>query len=193
MHMVADPMIDLRRRFTVEEYEHMGRVGVFAPDERVELLEGEIVAMSPIGPKHASVVELVTEAFYRLVIGQVSIRVQNPVRLPPRSEPEPDIVVARRRRDRYSSAHPTAEDTLLVIEVADSSLQTDRAIKLPMYARQGIVEVWIVDLTADAVHVHADPVDGVYRDVRTVARGDALTPQELPDVAIDVDAVLGAR
>lgn len=97
--MVADPTFDIRRRFTVDEYEQMGRSGILAPDERTELLDGEIVAVSPIGPRHASVVELVTEAFYRLVLGRVSIRVQNPVRLPPRSEPEPDVVVARRRRD----------------------------------------------------------------------------------------------
>jgi Uma2 family endonuclease len=169
----------------------MGRVGVFAPGERVELLDGEIVAMSPIGPRHASVVDVFTEALFALLLGRVAIRVQNPVRLPPRSEPEPDIVIARRRRDRYRSAHPTAEDTLLVIEVADSSLDTDRAIKLPIYARQGVGEVWIVELTADVVHVHTDPVDGMYRDVRTVGRGGTLTPRELPDATIDVDTVLG--
>lgn len=184
-------MADLRRRFTVEEYEHMGRVGVFAPGERVELLDGEIVAMSPIGPKHASAVDILAEELILCLARRAAVRVQNPVRLPPRSEPGPDIVVARRRRDRYSSAHPTAEDTLLVIEVADSSLHTDRAVKLPIYARQGIVEVWIVDLTADVVHVHADPVDGTYRDVRTVGRGGTLTPRELPDATIDVDTVLG--
>ncbi|MBC8094067.1 MAG: Uma2 family endonuclease [Pseudonocardia sp.] len=189
--MVADPTFDIRRRFTVDEYEQMGRSGILAPDERTELLDGEIVAVSPIGPRHASVVELVTEAFYRLVLGRVSIRVQNPVRLPPRSEPEPDVVVARRRRDAYSSAHPTAEDVLLVVEVSDSSLAMDRAVKLPIYARQGVVEVWIVDVQAGVVHVHADPVDGLYRDVRTVGRGGTLTPTQLPDVTIAVDTILG--
>lgn len=189
--MTADATVDLRRRFTVEEYERMGEVGVFAPDERVELLDGEVVAMSPIGPKHASVVDVLAEELVLLLARRASVRVQNPVRLPPRSEPQPDIVVARRRRDAYRSAHPTAEDTLLVVEVADSSLRIDRAVKLPIYASQGIVEVWIVDLAGDVVHVHTDPVDGGYRDVRTLGRGQRLAPVALPDAVLDVETVLG--
>ena len=139
--MVADPTVDLRRRFTVEEYERMGQVGILGEDDRVELLDGEIVAVSPTGPKHASVVDVLTEQLYARLLGRVAIRVQNPVRLLPRSEPEPDVVVARRRRDAYRSSHPTAEDVLLVVEVADSPLVSDRAVELPIYARQGIAEV----------------------------------------------------
>ncbi|MGH3931807.1 MAG: Uma2 family endonuclease [Pseudonocardiaceae bacterium] len=188
--MTADPMVDLRRRFTVEEYERMGEVGILAPDDRTELLDGEIVTISPIGPRHASVVDVITEYLYTLLLGQVAVRVQNPIRLLPRSEPQPDIVVARRRRDRYASGHPTAEDTLLVIEVADSSLHTDRAIKIPIYARQGIVEVWLVDLATNVVHVYADPADGNYRDTRTAARGDVLTPVAIPEVQFPVQDLL---
>lgn len=169
----------------------MGRLGVLDPDERLELLDGKIVPMSPIGPDHASVVDVVAEVFYARLLGRVHIRVQNPVRLPPRSEPQPDIVIARRRRDHYRSAHPTAEDTLLVIEVSDSSLRKDRLVKLPIYARQAIVEVWIVDLSADVVHVHTDPADGQYRTSRTLRRGDSLTLVELPDVTLTVDEILG--
>jgi Uma2 family endonuclease len=189
--MVADPTADLRRRFTVEEYERMGQVGILGEDDRVELLDGEIVAMPPIGPKHASVVDVLTEQLYARLLGRVAIRVQNPVRLLPRSEPEPDVVVARRRRDAYRSSHPTAEDVLLVVEVADSSLVTDRAVKLPIYARQGIAEVWIVDLAADVVHVHRDPDDGAYRDTTTARAGDVLTLALLPDVALPVADLLG--
>lgn len=189
--MAADPMVDLRRRFTVEEYERMGEVGILDPGERVELLDGEIVAMSPIGPMHAGVVDGITELLYAAALGRVSIRVQNPVRLLPHSEPQPDVVVARRRRDGYRGAHPTAEDTLLVIEVAESSLHTDRAIKLPIYARQGIVELWIVDLAAGVVHVHTDPADDGYRTVRTARRGETLTPVAVADVVLPVDDVLG--
>jgi Uma2 family endonuclease len=188
--MAADPMVDLRRRFTVDEYELMGRAGVLG-DDRTELLDGEIVLMSPIGPRHASVVDTLTEALYSLALGRVAIRVQNPVRLIPRSEPQPDIVVARRRRDRYSSAHPTSEDTLLVVEVADSSLHTDRAIKLPIYAREGIVEVWIIDLTGGVVYVHTDPAHGAYRTIRTLRPGEMLVPTAVEDVELPVAEILG--
>ncbi len=179
------------RRFTVEEYERMGEVGIIDPAERVELLDGEIVAMSPIGPQHAGVVDAIAEQLYGKLIGRVTIRVQNPLRLLPRSEPQPDITVARRRRDFYRGAHPTAEDILLVIEVADTSLHTDQFVKLPIYARQGIVEVWIIDLPAEVMHVHTDPVDGDYREVRTVARGGSLSPVEIPDLRLTVDEILG--
>lgn len=189
--MVADPTIDLRRRFTVEEYERMGQVGILGGDDRVELLDGEIVAMSPIGPKHAGVVDVLAEELILALGRRAAVRVQNPVRLPPRSEPEPDILVARRRRDSYRSSHPTAEDTLLVVEVADSSLETDRAVKLPIYARQGIPEVWIVDLAADVIHLHRDPADGAYRRVSVAGAGDVLVPVLLPDVALPVADLLG--
>lgn len=189
--MAADPMVDLRRRFTVEEFERMGEVGLFGPDERVELLEGEIVAMSPIGPKHASAVDVIAEEFVLRLARRAAVRVQNPVRLLPLSEPQPDIVIARRRRDAYRSGHPTAEDVLLMIEVADSSLWADRSVKLPIYARKGIVEVWIVDLDAEVAHLHADLVDGSYRVARTLGRGEVLTPTALPDVELAVDAIFG--
>jgi Uma2 family endonuclease len=189
--MAADPMVELRWRFTVEEYERMGEVGIFDPADRVELLDGEIVTMSPIGPKHAGVVNGIAEHLIVRLAGRATVIVQNPLRLLPRSEPQPDLVVARFRRDFYRSAHPTAEDVLLVIEVADSSLRTDRAIKLPIYARQGIVEVWIIDLATDVVHVHTDPVDGAYREVRTVRSGELLTPRAVPDFELTTDEILG--
>lgn len=190
--MAADPTVDLRRRFTVEEYERMGQVGILGEDDRVELLDGEIVTMSPIGPYHASVVDIVAEELILALGRRAAVRVQNPVRLPPRSEPQPDVVVARRRRDSYRSAHPTAEDVLLVVEVADSSLHTDRAITLPIYARQGVAEVWIVDLAAGAVHVHAGPDGGAYGSAATLRPGDVLVPTLLPDVALPVADLLGA-
>ena len=179
------------RRFTVEEYERMGEVGIIDPAERVELLDGEIVAMSPIGPQYAAVVDAIAEQLYGKLIGRVTIRVQNPLRLLPRSEPQPDITVARRRRDFYRGAHPTAEDILLVIEVADTSLRTDQLVKLPIYARQRIIEVWVIDLSVEVVHVHTDPVDGNYREVRTLARGRSLSPIEIPDLQLTVNEILG--
>jgi Uma2 family endonuclease len=189
--MAADPMVELRRRFTVEEYERMGEVGIFDPADRVELLDGEIVTMSPIGPKYAGVVNRIAACLFRSLDDRATVIVQNPLRLLPRSEPQPDLVVARFRRDFYQSAHPTAEDVLLVIEVADSSLRTDRAVKLPIYARQGIGEVWIVDLAADVVHVHTDPVHGAYREVCTVRSGETLKPRMVPDLELTIGEILG--
>ncbi len=189
--VAADPTVDLRRRFTVEEYERMGEVGIFDPDDRVELLDGEIVSMSPIGPKHAGVVNRLCARLWAAVTDRATVIPQNPVRLLPRSEPQPDVTVARARRDFYQSAHPTAEDILLVIEVADSSLRTDRAVKVPIYARQGVVEVWLVDLAADVVHVHSDPRDGEYRTIRTLNSDDVLVPIAVPGVELTVAEVLG--
>jgi Uma2 family endonuclease len=188
--MAADPKIATRWRFTVDQYEQMGRAGILTEDDRTELLDGEIYTMSPIGPRHAGVVDAITERLYAQALGRVTIRVQNPLRLPPRSEPQPDIVVARRRRDYYAAAHPSAKDTLLVIEVADTALATDRAIKLPIYARQGIVEVWIVDLTAEKVHIHSDPADGAYRVTRTLGPDDTLVPTAVADVRVPVSEIL---
>ncbi len=189
--MSADPVVDLRWRFTVEEYERMGEVGIFGEDDRVELLDGEIVTMSPIGPKHAGVVNRMTRRLVQRLGDLAVVIVQNPLRLLPRSEPQPDFIVARERRDFYQSGHPTAEDVYLVIEVADSSLRTDRAIKIPIYARQGVAEVWIVDLAGNEVLIYADPVDGAYRDVRKARRGDDLTPRALPDLTLAVADILG--
>jgi len=184
--MAVDPSIAPHKRFTVDEYELLGKVGILAEDERWELLDGEIVAMSPIGPTHAGLVERITESLYRAAIGRVSIRVQNPIRLLPRSEPEPDIVVSRARRDYYASAHPTAEDVYLVIEVSDSTLALDRGVKLPIYAEQGLAEVWIVDVKAEIVHVHTDPEGRGYRTVRSLGIGEVLVPTIIENVSIPV-------
>ena len=190
--MAADPMVDLRRRFTVDEYELMGRAGVLG-DDRTELLDGEIVMMSPVGPPHAGTVDTIMHMLVRAAGDDVWVRVQNPLRLRPRSEPEPDILVAPYRRDHYRSSHPTAEHTLLVIEVADSSLHTERSIKLPIYASQGIVEVWIVDLAAGAVPGFTDPAEGAYRDSRTLQPGEKLVPTAVPGVALAVAEILGVE
>jgi Uma2 family endonuclease len=189
--VAAGPTFDLRRRFTVEEYERMGEVGIFDPADRVELLDGEIAYMSPIGSRHAGVVNRLTARLVARLSDRATVIVQNPLRLLPLSEPQPDVMVARYRHDFYESAHPTAEDVLLVIEVSDSSLRTDRTIKLPIYAQQGIVEVWLVDLAANMVHVHTHPVEGAYREVRTVRRGEKLVPTAIPSLVLAAEDVLG--
>jgi len=116
----------------------------------------------------------------------MSIHVQDPIRLDPRSEPQPDLVVARPRRDEYESGHPTAQDILLVIEVADSTLALDRGVKIPIYAEQNINEVWIVDVKAEVVHVHTEPKGKSYRTVRSLGIGDVLVPTAVENVRIPV-------
>src|SRR5207247_3212709 len=139
------------RRFTVDEYYRMAETGILAEDDRVELLDGEIVEMSPIGPRHAATVTRLDHLFNRLVGDRAIVRAQNPVRLDGYSEPEPDIALVTPRADFYRAEHPTPRDILLIVEVADTSLRYDRHTKLPGYARAGVPEAWLVDLTADRV------------------------------------------
>jgi Uma2 family endonuclease len=179
-----------RRRFTVGGYERMGAAGVLGEDDRVELLDGEIVEMSPIGPLHAALVDRLTRLFVRLAGPDVVVRVQNPVRIGSYSEPEPDLVLAHRRDDGFLLAHPVPDDVALLVEVADSSLPVDRGVKVPLYARAGIVEVWIVDPAERRVLVHRDPSGDGYQDTSVARPGDTVTATALPDVVLDVGQLL---
>ena len=185
--MAAHP---LRGPFTVEDFHRLARVGVLHEDDRVELIDGQVVEMSPIGAPHAACVRRLIGVLSRH-LGQVAIvDAQNPIVLGVRDQPQPDLTVLRPRVDGYRQ-HPRAADLLLVIEVSDSSRAYDRDVKLPLYARAGIAEVWIVDLGGDRIEVYRDAESGGYRDVRVVPRGDTLSPSAFPDVAISVAEVLG--
>jgi Uma2 family endonuclease len=177
-----------RRLFTVDEYYEMARVGILKPDERVELLDGEIVRMSPIGSPHAWCVKRLNRIFSQ-VEARCLVSVQDPLRLDDRSEPEPDIVILQ--PDTPEDRHPGPADVLLVIEVADSSIRVDRRRKLPMYARASIAEYWIVDLNADRIEVYRDPSRARYRSVTLLGRGDVVSPRFAPDLVVDVTTVLG--
>ena len=180
--------VDLkRRRFNVDEYEQMGRAGILGEDDRVELLDGEIVEMTPIGRRHASCVARLTQQFAALALKRTAvIWVQNPVRLGKHSEPQPDFVLLRPRPDLYASTDPTPADVLLLVEVADTSIESDRRVKVPLYARGGIPEVWLVDLNQDTVTAYRDPRRGGYRTAHVVRRGDELAPSAFPDRAIPI-------
>jgi Uma2 family endonuclease len=169
----------------------MGEAGVFSENDRVELIEGEILKKSPIGSRHAASVNRLNMLFNNLLGARAIVSVQNPVVLNDFSEPEPDLAILKRRDDFYAEALPSATDVLLVIEIADTSVAYDHEIKLPAYARSGIPEVWLVDLPAETVGVHAEPVNGVYRAVRSYRRGDLITPLHFPDLSIDVASILG--
>ncbi|MCY4414887.1 MAG: Uma2 family endonuclease [Chloroflexi bacterium] len=184
--LAAEPQEDyIQRKFTVDEYYRMGEAGVLSPDERTELLEGEIILMAPIGSRHASCVDFFTKATAPLALAdRVILRVQNPVFLDQSTEVQPDIALVRPAS--YADAHPRPEDVLLLIEVADTTIGADRRDKLPAYAEAGIPEAWLADVNAQAVDIHTDPRDGAYANVRTVEMDGALTPTAFPDVVISV-------
>jgi Uma2 family endonuclease len=179
-----------RKRFTVDEYYRMAEAGILGPTDRVELIEGEIVEMSPIGDRHAMAVNRATMVFARSLGDKVVVSVQNAVRIDRHNEPQPDVVLIRPREGFYGVRHPRPEDVVLLIEISDTSVQYDRNVKLPIYARSGIREVWIVDLNKDAIHVHREPTTGVYALVETKARGESLSPQAFSGFAINVDDLL---
>jgi Uma2 family endonuclease len=163
-----------RRRFTTADYHRMLETGIVREGDRVELIEGEIVEMAAMGARHMDVVSRFTHGFVREMGDHSIVRVQGPILLSDRSEPEPDLVVAVPRPGRYHRSHPTPEDILLVVEVSDSSLEYDRQIKLPLYARAEIPETWLADLNGGVVLVHREPSDGAYRVVHLAGRGERI-------------------
>lgn len=178
-----------RRRFTVDDYYRMAEAGILAPDERVELLDGEVVPMTPIGNRHAACVDRLARLVFERLGSRVHLRIQNPVRLDEHSEPEPDVALLRPRDDGYAGGHPTPDDVLLVVEVADASLHRDRDLKLPLYARAGVPEVWVVDLSSHTVEVYAEPSLDGYGSARR-ARTGSLVPVEVPHLKLDVDEIV---
>jgi Uma2 family endonuclease len=173
-----------RHRLTLAEYHRLGEAGVLGEADRVELIEGQLVDMSPIGTRHALAVDALNEGLVTAVAGRAGVRVQNPVDLNDRTEVQPDIALVRRPWQGYPAAHPGPIDIFLLIEVADTSLQTDRGAKLELYARAGIREFWIVDLTTDGVLVYRTPGDGRYESISRVEPSGILEVQDLPGVAI---------
>jgi len=187
--MTHDETLVRRYRFTVDEYHRMAEAGVLHEDHRVELLDGEVVVMSPIGDPHAACVKRLNRLLGAHVGARAIVSVQDPIRLDSHSEPQPDVALLRPRDDFYASAMARPEDTLLVIEVGDSSARFDREVKAPLYARAGIPELWLVDLTAGEVSVCRQPAATGYREVSVKRRGD-LSPEALPDLVVRIDDVL---
>lgn len=181
----------LRRSFTIEEYHRMGEAGILREDDRVELIDGEIVEMTPIGSRHAACVDRLNHLFSQQTGRRYIVRVQNPVHLGEHSEPQPDMAILRLHPDFYAQAHPTAEDVVLVVEVSETSTGYDREVKLPLYARSNIAEVWLVDLTEGRVEVCRQPFPQGYRNVRTFRRGEVVAPLAIPDAAVAIGDVLG--
>lgn len=178
-----------RRLFTVHDYHRMAEAGILHEDDRVELIEGELVEMAAIGSRHFTCVNTLNHFLVREIDGEAIVSVQNPVRLDERSEPEPDLTVLRARD--YRDSLPGPEDVLFLIEVSDTTLSYDRNVKLPLYARSGISEVWIVDLAGETVERHTGPSGEIYRHLERSRRGETLASSILPELVFDVNSVLG--
>jgi Uma2 family endonuclease len=174
-----------RYRFNVDDFYRLAQAGILGEDDRVELIDGEIVMMTPIGSRHAACVSGIT----RLLVGSLGdraiVRVQLPVRLDDHSEPEPDVCLAQARGDEYAAGHPGPADVLLLIEVSDSSLAYDRGVKLPLYGRSGVPAVWIIDLGRGLVEANSGPSPDGYLERRTLGAGDRL---DVPGTDVSIDA-----
>ena len=179
-----------RWQFTVDDYHRMTEAGILLEDDRVELIEGELIKMSAIGNRHNAAVDRLNELFVERLQHRGIVRVQGSVRLNERNEPQPDLVILRRRPDFYERATAGPDDIFLVVEVADSSLDFDRDIKAPLYARTGVPEFWIVDLEARNISVYRDAGPTGFGRLDTYGAGDRVSPSALPDLGIAIEEVM---
>ena len=180
----------MSRRFTVDEYMRMAEVGVLDSDDRVELIDGVITEMAPTGRPHGRRTHRIARMFGRIVPEDVEISIQSTIQLNDHSAPEPDIALLNRRASLDEENIPRAEDILLVVEVAESSLRSDRGPKARRYAQSGIPELWIFDLADGEIEVSREPTPQGYADIRRYRPGDTLTIQSLPEIRITVDQLL---
>jgi Uma2 family endonuclease len=175
-----------RHRLTVADYHRMGETGILAPDARVELIDGEIIDMAPPGDPHAGTVDQLALVLGPAVTERAHVRVQNPLWLDDHSEPQPDIAVLEPRADFYKSRRPKPSDVLLVVEVADTSLRFDRDDKIPLYARHGVPEVWLVDLRAKRLVRYRNPQQGAFTLIDEPDLGAPLEIAALPGARLDL-------
>ena len=178
------------RKFTVAEYYRMAEVGILGPEERLELIEGDIIVMPPIGPGHADNVNELNEVLAGYAPGRFRIGIQNPIHLDNGSEPQPDVVLLRRRPEGYGAAHPTPADVLLIIEVADSTLNYDREVKAHIYGRNNVPETWVRNLPDDCIERFSEPGPNGYGQHTVHRRGETITPVSLPDLRLAVADLL---
>ena len=180
-----------KKLFTVDEYYQMAEAGILRDDSRVELIEGEIIQMSPIGVRHASCVSRANKLLMTQLGDRIWLSPQNPVRLSNITEPQPDIQLLKPRADFYGSRHPVAEDTYLVLEVSDTTLRYDRDRKLPLYAKSGVPEVWIEDLEANQILVYRKPRGKRYLTSMIFNRGQQISLGAFPEISFNVDDLIG--
>jgi Uma2 family endonuclease len=180
-----------KKLFTVDDYYRMAEAGILGPEDRVELIDGEIIEMSPIGTRHAGCVNAAIAAFSAVLQRRVTVSVQNPLRLSNYIEPEPDLVLLKPRKDSYRGKRVEGEDVLLVLDVADTTLRYDRDVKLPLYAAADIPEVWIEDLQHDLLLVYRDPQKSTYRTSLSLKRDKSVAVLAFPEVIFKVADLMG--
>ena len=178
--------IPAKTRISVARYQKMVAAGVLTGDDRIELIEGEMIDMAPIGSKHAAITARLTKLFILAAGDDAILSPGGPVNLGDFSEPQPDLLLLRQRADYYSGKIPEAADVLLIIEVSDTTLRYDQTVKWALYARYGISEYWVVDVEARLIQVHRDPKESGYTQSLVFAQADTLSPLHIPDVRVSV-------
>jgi len=176
-----------RHRFSIADFRRLAEAGILAEDARVELIEGELIDMAPIGCLHGGFVKRLARLFFAAVGRSAIVSIQDPIDLSPHSQPQPDLALLRPRADDYMDSHPTAADVWLIVEVSDSTMAYDCQIKLPLYARQGIPEVWLIDPVARCLLRHNRPLDGQWQSCDELTAADCVAPLMLPQHAIRLD------
>ena len=184
------PTLLNRWRFTVDEFHRMVRAGILREDDRAELIDGEVVRMAPIGDRHASCVINLNDEFTKRSADRYVVSPQNPLRLSRHAELYPDLLLLRPPRGRYATSVPVPDDVLLVVEVSDTTLATDRRVKVPQYAAAGIPEAWVVNLPRRAIEVYTEPREGRYQQVTVFRPGERVALRAFPDLIIAVDEIL---
>jgi len=179
-----------RKKFAIEEYHQIIASGVLKEDYLIELINGEIFEMSPVGFRHASCVNRLNQLLSLKLGDKTIISVQNPIKLNDNSEPQPDIVLLKPRHDFYANQHPTVEDIFLLIEVADSSIEYDRTFKIPIYAENKVQEVWLVDLNQNLLEVYQNPQTNYYQSIKKLSSQDTLTLTQPEAITIRLDRIL---
>jgi Uma2 family endonuclease len=187
--MSTTEVLPRRHRISVDDYYRMAEVGLLAPDARVELIEGEVIDMAPTGSRHGSLVDILVERFVQAFAGKAIVRSQGAVQLDGFSQPQPDVALLKPRPDRYRSQNPSGRDTFLVIEVSDSTLLYDRQIKVPLYARHGVPEVWIVDAEDSQLHCFRSLVAGEYTRISSTAEPGCIAIDGLDGVTADLTSL----
>lgn len=178
-----------QRPLTVLEYHKMVEVGILTEDDPLELLNGQMIYMSPVGSKHAACVEKAVDLLKLLLKDKAMVRTQNPINLSEHSEPEPDLAIVKCKDDFYMDGHPSANEVFFLIEVSDTTLEKDREVKLPIYAQAGVKEYWIVNLNQEEIEVHTNPYNDKYRSKDLYFRGD-LIPLKAFNLQVEVDKIL---
>ena len=180
-----------RWQFTANDYERMIETGILGKNDRVELIDGEVIAMRPIGPPHAGIVNRLNTILNRQLAGTAIVSVQNPIRLNDYSEPQPDLAILQLNDDYYAHAHPTPADILLLVEVADSSFEYDSEEKIPRYAQDSIPEVWLIDVEHQTITQYAHPLNTGYLHKLNLARGQILASQTIAGLEIAINIIFG--